>query len=592
MGLAGRDPVFYAQLELEARLFRDEYKDDPARAREYADTLTDTCLRCHGAMGRTQFHHDRGDAKKFSLDEVHATAGEEAKYGALARDGISCTVCHRMQPRPQPAEDKRPYLQYFLETSITGNLNLGPKGEVYGPFKDDEVSPYVMEHGTGLKPKHNPFLKSSQLCGSCHTVALPAVERPLGDGHEPDEVCRTQTVSLFQKFHHHVEQATYLEWLNSEFENEVNPTNPKAQSCQDCHMAKGLQDDRHGIDVKQLKTRIAAVQDTTYPDAENLAPHEKLNVRLREDGFRRHNFSGLNVFLVEMFNQFDDVLGVRKTDFMTGSKKDLENAVQNFLRTARTETADLRVTATAEGPGLLTARVLVRNKAGHRFPTGVGFRRAFLELLVAEKTEAGERVVWSSGRTNELGVLIGPDGQPLPTESFAPDPATGKKRFQQHHEVIQSPDQVQIYETLLKDGRGRFTTSFVRGCDVVKDNRLLPRGWKKQGPGPALTGRFLEATYPDADTAKDPRYLDGSGSDEVTYRVGLPPGTDPSRIEVRATLYYQAMPPYFLQNLFTTAPDGPATRRLHHLISHLNLKGTPIEDWKLKVASAASPVGP
>jgi hypothetical protein len=293
-----------------------------------------------------------------------------------------------------------------------------------------------------------------------------------------------------------------------------------------------------------------------------------------------------------MFNQFDDVLGVRKTDFMTGSKKDLENAVQNFLRTARTETADLRVTATTEGPGLLTARVLVRNKAGHRFPTGVGFRRAFLELLVAEKTEAGERVVWSSGRTNELGVLIGPDGQPLPTESFAPDPATGKKRFQQHHEVIQSPDQVQIYETLLKDGRGRFTTSFVRGCDVVKDNRLLPRGWKKQGPGPALTGRFLEATYPDADTAKDPRYLDGSGSDEVTYRVGLPPGTDPSRIEVRATLYYQAMPPYFLQNLFTTAPDGPATRRLHHLISHLNLKGTPIEDWKLKVASAASPVGP
>ena len=59
---------------------------------------------------------------------------------------------------------------------------------------------------------------------------------------------------------------------------------------------------------------------------------------------------------------------------------------------------------------------------------------------------------------------------------------------------------------------------------------------------------------------------------------------------MRATLYYQAMPPYYLRNLFATAPDGPATRRLHSLIGHLDLKGTPIEGWKLKVASAAGEV--
>ena len=40
------------------------------------------------------------------------------------------------------------------------------------------------------------------------------------------------------------------------------------------------------------------------------------------------------------------------------------------------------------------------------------------------------------------------------------------------------------------------------------------------------------------------------------------------------------MPPYFLRNLFETAPDGPATRRLHYMASHLELKGTPIEGWK------------
>jgi hypothetical protein len=453
-----------------------------------------------------------------------------------------------------------------------------------------------MEHATGRTPKHSGFLKSSQMCGTCHTVALPAIDHPLAE-HEldqADEVRRGQTVELFKKCHHHVEQATYLEWLNSEYENEVHPTNPKARSCQDCHMAQGLTDERHGIDVPQLKSRIAAVQDTTYPEAENLPPADKLNVRVREDGYRRHNFAGLNAFLIELFRQHDDVLGVRKTDYMTGSKLDAENAVAAIARTARTDVADLEVTAAPTGPGRLTATVLVKNKVGHRFPSGVGFRRAFLELVVVRPAAGGkpEEVVWASGRANELGVLIGPDGQPLPTESFERDPVTGEQRFQPHREVIDSESQVQVYETLVKNAKGEFTTSFVRGCETAKDNRLLPRGWKKDGPGPELTGRFLEATHPDAVTARDPRYADGSGSDEVTYRITLPAGVDSAGLTVRATLYYQAMPPYFLANLFATAPDGPSTRRLHALLGHLDLKGTPIEGWKLKVATATTEVRP
>ena len=95
---------------------------------------------------------------------------QDDTYGALARDGISCTICHRMQPRVQPANDTRPYLQYFLETSITGNFKLGPPGESYGPVKDDEISPYIMEHGLGYKPKNSAYLSSSQMCGTCHTV--------------------------------------------------------------------------------------------------------------------------------------------------------------------------------------------------------------------------------------------------------------------------------------------------------------------------------------------------------------------------------------------------------------------------------------
>ena len=595
MGLAGRDPVFYAQVESELRLIDQEFGSDPKHAKELGTALVDTCLRCHGAMGKRQFEIDHPEKKgTFSLAHAAATTGPHAKYGALARDGISCAVCHRMQPKPQPTDDKRPYLQFFLETQITGNFHLGPKGEIYGPFQDKEIAPYVMEHATGLKPKHGEFLKSSQMCGTCHTVALPAIDHPLEE-HELakfDEVRAGQTVELFKKCHHHIEQATYLEWLNSEYENELNKDNPKAKSCQDCHMSPGLTDERHGINVPKLQTRIAAVQDTTYPEAEHLAPADQLNIRHRQEGYRRHNFAGLNAFLVELFRQNDDVLGVRKTDFMTGSKVDAENAVAAIDRTAKHDTADLSVTTTREGSDRLTATVRVVNKAGHRFPSGVGFRRAFLELAVVRPAADGkpEQVVWASGRTNAFGELVGPDGKPLPTESFAIDPATGKQSYQPHHEVIDSEAKVQVYETLLHNKKGEFTTSFVRGCETVKDNRLLPRGWKKEGPGPALTGKFLAATHPDPEALKDPRYADGSGTDEVTYRITLPPDVDATSLTVRATLYYQAMPPYYLRNLFATAPDGPATRRLHSLIGHLDLKGTPIEGWKLKVASAAGEV--
>ena len=599
MGLAGRDPIVYAQIESEVHSLCLEYQSDPTTARELCETLTETCLRCHGAMGKRQ--HDLDNPKggeKFSLDHVHAIAGPSehlgqgaAKHGALARDGVGCVVCHRMRPREQPAEDRRPYLQFFLESSVSGNFELGRKGEVYGPF--DDVAPYAMEHATGMKPKRSDFLKSSQLCATCHTVVLPNVDRPLGPA-DRDELIAAEAVPLFREFHHHVEQATYLEWLNSEYENEIDTRNPGARSCQDCHMSRGLKDERRGVDLPRIKTRIAAIQDASYPEAENLAPRDQLNVRTRDEGFRRHNFAGLNVFLLEMFDQFDDVLGVPKTDFMTGSKQGVEHAIDNLVRTARDDVASLSVAADWLAPNRVTARVVVGNKAGHRFPSGVGFRRAFLELAVVQRStvaEDPERIVWASGRTNEQGVILGADGLPLPTEFFDRDPG-GEQRYQKHHEVITSPDQVQVYETLIKNAKGEFTTSFVRSCETVKDNRLLPRGWKRQGPGPALTGRYLKATYPGPGADADPSYNDGSGSDEVTYRIELPGDIDPSRLEVRATLYYQAIPPYFLRNLFVTAPDGPATRRLYYLCGNLDLKGTPIENWKLPIAAAVRVLKP
>ncbi len=259
-GPGGRDPVFLAQVEGEVRSIREDFRSDPKLAEELSSTLADTCLRCHGAMGKRQFDADHaGSSARFSPDRLLEVAGPgehpgsgDAKYGALARDGVGCVVCHRMQPPERPQGDPRPDLQHFLETSITGHFRLGEPGEIYGPFRDEEIAPYAMQHATGFRPKGGDFLRSSRLCASCHMVSLPNVDMPLdapNSAHHADELERIETVPAFRKFHHHVEQATYLEWLNSEYENEVTPGNPRGRSCQDCHMDVGLKDERLGIDL-------------------------------------------------------------------------------------------------------------------------------------------------------------------------------------------------------------------------------------------------------------------------------------------------------------------------------------------------------
>src|SRR5690606_1951522 len=143
---------------------------------------------------------------------------------------------------------------------------------------------------------------------------------------------------------------------------------------------------------------------------------------------------------------------------------------------------------------------------------------------------------------------------------------------QPHHEEISADTQVQIYESLLCDAQNRFTTSFLHACSTRKDNRLLPRGWSKGGPGPALAGRYLEATHSRGQAADDPRYTSGSGTDTVRYRIALPADVDAKNLQVRATLFYQSVPPYFLRNLFETSPGGEATRRLHFLLSHADFQ--------------------
>jgi hypothetical protein len=113
MGLAGRDPVFFSQLNSEVTL-HGNLKNHPGQGKEF---VQDLCLHCHGVMGQRQYHDDTG--RFFTRDILQDS---NSMYGALARDGISCAVCHRIsaQGLGTPA-------------SFTGNFNLGPPDQVNGP---------------------------------------------------------------------------------------------------------------------------------------------------------------------------------------------------------------------------------------------------------------------------------------------------------------------------------------------------------------------------------------------------------------------------------------------------------------------------
>jgi len=568
MGLAGRDPIFYSQLEGEFAYFKTL---PPPRNEQLTTGVRNLCLTCHGAMGKRQLDTDSGGSGDFKLDFIQLTNRNDPlfKYGALARDGISCEVCHRTVPDRTPPGTSS--LEYFLATSITGRFQVGTPDQLFGPFADREIVPYAMETATGITPLFSPYIQSPRLCGSCHTIDLPVV-----DGR-PGQMS--------------IEQATYLEWLNSQYQTEFGLPGPNARSCQSCHMPRSYHSAKKGIDVPQLEEKIAIIEDEGYPEAEHAVPIEDRTVRVREEGFSRHELLGANAFLLQMFNQFYDVLGVRTADYMSGSTTDLPDAIDNVTQQAQERTAHITAAARASGPGRIQADVAVTNLVGHRLPSGVGFRRAFIELLV--KDDQG-RIVWSSGRTDRLGIILDGDGRILPSEFFTEYvDAQGhvQQHYQPHHEVITAQDQVQIYEELVQSADGKFTTSFVRRDVIVKDNRLLPIGWTEAGPDPSLNDRFLESTHPEGSAVDDPDYHDGrAGTDHVTYQISLPAGVDATKCTVEATLYYQAIPPSYLNARFTSAPDGDATRRFYYLTSNLALAGTSTENWKLRLASTSTTV--
>ena len=339
---------------------------------------------------------------------------------------------------------------------------------------------------------------------------------------------------------------------------------------------------RRDFDGNTLSFKIANIEDSTFPAVDFRAPDADITMRPRSN-YARHLLLGINVFGLEMFKQFRTDLGLYKANPMLRNPEKtvpgLDHAIGEAVKIATTRTATVTIGGLEKTASVIHANVTVSNMAGHGLPSGVSFRRAFLHF---EVLDASGNVLWQSGNTDANGVIVDGAGAPLVTEFFTPT----QQQFQPHFWLdnpITRQDQVQIYEELSVNPEGQLTTSFLALDRKVKENRLQPKGHSPVGPNADELAPVGICTP--GGTVCDPNYADGSGSNTVSYVVALN-ATTAAVASVRATLFYQAVPPYYLQQRATDA-TGTDTDRLQFYRRNLQVKGTAIENWKLRIASTA-----
>ncbi len=310
------------------------------------------------------------------------------------------------------------------------------------------------------------------------------------------------------------EQTPYLEWLESVYYDGDAP-------CQGCHMPRA-----------RGKVQLSV---TGGP--------------MREPFFQ-HLFVGGNAYMLRIFQAAGDELAATATGDMFAAKE------QATLQQLQGSTASLKLEDLDLSDSSLRATVIVTNLAGHKFPTGFPSRRAWLHLTVADGTG---NILFESGAAN-------PDGS-ITSENH--DASEGE--YEPHYADIDSPDQVQVYESVMNDVNGEVTTVLLRGAGYVKDNRLLPLGFEPDEVDPDI------AVYGAA--AEDGDFT--GGSDQVRYRVDVGDAEGPFTVQVE--LLYQTIGYRWAQKLRGYDAEEP-TRFLEYYEAVPNVPSV--------VASATAEVSP
>ncbi|MFT7880016.1 MAG: hypothetical protein ABXS91_06425 [Sulfurimonas sp.] len=282
------------------------------------------------------------------------------------------------------------------------------------------------------------------------------------------------------------EQMPYSEWEHSNYKD--------TQSCQDCHMKK--------VDGVPISTRPRWIEP--------------------KNGFAQHMFVGGNKLLLDILDNNKAALDVTSNNFATTIAKSDE-----MLKSA----ASIEVLNQSLQDGTLEITLKINSTTGHKLPTSFPSRRAFIHLKVNDQSGT---TVFESGKVNSNGSIAGVDAD------------SDRTTYEPHYDLITSPDQVQIYETIMQNSLGEVTYTLLRGMSYLKDNRILPLGFDK------ATAHSDIKVHGNA--TSDNNFV--GGSDTITYRIS---GLTDTQYTIDTELLYQTLAYSWAQDLFSDSSSEVAT---------------------------------
>jgi hypothetical protein len=455
---------------------------------------SDRCVACHNGLATS-----KGDDVSIGLDwraTLMANSSRDPYWQASVRREVldhassaaaiedECSICHMPIPRylaAQRGQPNRVFEQLALEGSSdeAKRARDGVSCSVCHQIAADKLGTAASFNGgfvvaapdaAGVHAEYGPWDIDPGLQRVMRT-STGGFEPRRGEHLQSSELCascHTLTTKALGRNGEEIgslpEQMPYAEWLHSDYRD--------ARSCQSCHMPLV---------------------------AEEVAISRVLGAA--RSPVRRHQFLGANFVMQRMFSRYHDQLGLQATP------QELSSAADKTVAFLQSQAARLTVSTPRVNGGRLETRVSVDNLGGHKLPTAFPSRRAWLHVTVRDRSR---RVLFESGALDANGSIRGNDNDA--------DPA----RFEPHYTQIRSPEQVQIYESILRGAHGEVTTGLLAAVGYLKDNRLLPHGFDK------ATASADVAVHGEA--AADPRFTDKGHM--LEYSVAVEAGQAPFEVEV------------------------------------------------------------
>ena len=237
---------------------------------------------------------------------------------------------------------------------------------------------------------------------------------------------------------------------------------------------------------------------------------------LPREAVSRHVFRGGNILMPRILNAHRQELAV------TALPQELQTTAQQSAKNLQTAAASVSLVNTRIANDTLRTEVVITNLAGHKLPSAYPSRRTWIHFTV---WDAAGKIVFESGGFNQDGSISGNDNDARPS------------RYEPHHETIDHPEQVQIYEAIMGEPDGSVTTVLLSAITYLKDNRLLPDGFDKSTANEDIAVR--------GGAESDNDFV--GGRDRVGYVVDVSGAEGPFIVD--AELWYQPVGYRWAHNL-------------------------------------------